>query len=378
MAPEQTKPKLRALELGRFIAALLVMLSHAVPFINAHAINAHATGRLVFGGVDFPGPLGVQYFFVLSGFVMASAHHQDFGRLAAIPKFWWRRACRIYPAYWLALCIPVFYLYRAMTPGLTAHMLLLDPWYAQEYIPATWSLRIEMAFYLAFGLCLLPYIGRPLLGCWIFLTFWRWKLGFLLPFYVPGLSPLTHLAGLYADNFFSLFQFYFFAGLTAGLLSARHRFSRRRATVLLVAGTLGLATLLPMEDWGVLYGSGAGFTIIIACALAAAMLGLAGLENLGVFRLGRWAGWCGAMSYPLYIFHEPVMLVINNQLHWGSFGTLQLYLHFAWLSAAILGVAALVTALFDQPLQRALRRVTRRIWPAAALPALYTPTGRPG
>ena len=361
--------KLRSLELGRFIAAMLVMLSHAVPYVNAHAAPGAAR---VFGNMLFPGPLGVQYFFVLSGFVMASAHYADFGRLAAVPQFWWRRACRIYPAYWLALCIPLAYLYHATTPGIAVHMVLLDPWYGQEYIPATWSLRLEMAFYIAFGLCLLPYIGKPLLGFWVFFTLWIWILAAIAPIHPALLGALVHVVLLHAADFVSLFEVYFFAGLAAGFAYIKCRFTWRIWAGLLVVGTLAFVLLLPMEGWGVLYGSHPPFVLGMAAALAVLLLGLAGLERGGGLHLGSWAGWLGAISYPIYIFHEPVMLIITNQLRWGSLGTAGLYTHFALLCAAILTISALVTALFDQPLQRALRRLTRRIWPRQA--PLYSPT----
>jgi peptidoglycan/LPS O-acetylase OafA/YrhL len=351
--------KLRTLELGRFIAAMLVMLSHAVPYVNNHAAGGAAP---VFGNMLFPGPLGVQYFFVLSGFVMASAHHADFGRLAAMPQFWWRRACRIYPAYWLALLIPMFYLYRATTPGIALHMVLLDPWYAQEYIPATWSLRLEMAFYIMFGLCLLPYIGKPLLAAWVFLALWIWILSAIAPVHPPLLGTLVHVSLLHAADFVSLFEVYFFAGLAAGYAYAKCRFGWRVWAGLLVLGVLLFGSLLPMEGWGVLYGGHPWFVLCMAGALAVLLLGLAGLERASGWRMGRWAGWLGAMSYPIYIFHEPVMLIISNEGHWGQFGAAGLYLHFALLCAAILALAALVSFMFDQPVQRGLRRLTRRIW----------------
>lgn len=367
---EEKRVKLRSLELGRFIAAILVMLSHAAPFTNAHAAAGAAP---LFGGLYFPGPLGVQYFFVLSGFVMANAHHRDYGRLAAIPLFLWRRACRIYPAYWLALCIPVFYLHGAMGWGIAGHMVLLDPWYGQEYIPATWSLRYEMAFYLMFSLCLLPYAGRLVLALWVFLVLWRWKLAFLVPFQVPVLGWLLHLCVAHAGHFFDLFEVYFFAGLAAGYAYAKLRGGWRAWAVVLALGGAPFLVLLAREGWGIYYGSGALFIFAMAPAIGATMLGIAGLERAGVFRLGKLAGWLGAMSYPLYVFHEPVMLIIDNEWPWGRLGAAQLYIHFSLLCIAVLLLSALVTFLFDQPLQRCLRHLTRRLWrgsgPVAPAPA---------
>lgn len=362
--------KLRSLELGRFMAAMFVMLSHAAPFTNAHAAAGVAP---LFGGLLFPGPLGVQYFFVLSGFVMANAHHGDYGRLGAVPLFLWRRICRIYPAYWLALCIPVFYLHGAMTWDTSWHMVLLDPWYNQEYIPATWSLRYEMAFYLMFSLCLLPYIGRLLLGFWIFIILWRWVFVFFFAHYVPVLDPIVYYTTHHGDHFVAMFEVYFFSGLGAGYGFAKWRGGRREFAGVLALGLLAFAVLLPMEGWGIYYGNGAAYMIgimyMIAMSLAigTTVLGIAGLERAGVFRLGKLAGWLGAISYPLYVFHEPIMLIINNDLPWGKFGTAALYMHFVLLCATILTVSALVTFLYDQPVQRRLRRLTRRIWRGSPL-----------
>jgi peptidoglycan/LPS O-acetylase OafA/YrhL len=372
-ASQEDKVKIRSLELGRFAAAVMVLLSHAVPYANAHAAAGTAP---LFGGLMFPGPLGVQYFFVLSGFVMAHAHHRDYGKFAAIPLFLWRRACRIYPAYWLALCIPVFYLHGGMDWRVSLHMVLLDPWYLQEYIPATWSLRYEMAFYIMFSLCLLPYVGRLLLAFWIFIVIWRWQLVFLFPHAVPVLAPIVSYSTAYGNRFVDLFEVYFFAGLAAGYAFAKLRCGWRVWAGVLALGGLAFAGLLPREAWGNQYGSGALFIIAMALAIGAVVLGIAGLEQTSAFRLGRLAAWLGAMSYPLYIFHEPMMLIIDRQAPWGTFTTVPLYIHFALLCAAILGVAASVTFLFDQPVQRALRRLTRRIWRAAASPAaapLYSP-----
>lgn len=365
-AASEGRVKLQSLELGRFIAAAVVMMCHAVPYMNSHAVPGTAP---LFGNIQFPGPLGVQYFFVLSGFVMASTHHGDFGKLASAPKFWWRRACRIYPVYWLALCIPAYYLYGAMTPGVTFHLMALDPWHYKEYIPTAWTLRYEMAFYLMFGLCLLPYIGRPLLVLWVGLTAWHCFLptsplvhpAFAMPFYwyLHGRQPL----------FVSFMEGYFFSGLAAGYCFAKFRFSRTAYGLILVAGLLLFLNHLPAEQWGLIYDLSPAYATLMAILLAAALLGLAGLERAGAFTLGRWAGWLGAISYPLYIFHAPVFLIVSNNLHLGLHHAPGLYLRLAALISAIFLIAALVTFLFDQPVQRGLRRLTRTVWrPPATAP----------
>ena len=370
---EQARLKLGALELGRFIAALMVMLSHAVPFVNRHAASPDG---LVFGGLAFPGSLGVQFFFVLSGFVMASSHHQDFGSLAAVPRFWWRRACRIYPAYWLALLIPVYYLYRGMHPVETLHLFLADPWVSndfQEFIPAAWTLRFELAFYFMFGLCLLPYIGKPLLGAWVALTLWHCIDPIQPLLHKPFTMPFYWFIHDRAPRFVSFLEFYFFAGLAAGFIYAKCRLGRRAGIVLMAVSLVTFLAMLPTEDWGRTYSAMPGFMLGMAAVIAAIILALAALERGGVIRLGRTALWAGAMSYPLYIFHEPIQLLINNNTNLGQYQLPALYLCAAGVIATILTVTALVTFLYDQPIQRLLRRVGRGK-KARALPAVRSTT----
>ena len=368
----EVRAKLYSLELGRFIAAFLVLLCHAGLYLGVHTA---VTARPLFWGAVFPGQLGVQYFFVLSGFVMASAHHGDFGHIAAIPKFWWRRICRIYPAYWLALCIPLYYLHASLKLGSAAALLLLDPWHSTEFIPAAWSLRFELAFYIMFGLCMLPYIGKPLLAYWVVLTYWRWNQIPLLAVHTPLLLGPNLFAIRYAYNFVNFYELYFFGGLAAGYAYVKCRFGWRVWAGLLAAGALLLCAMVPMEGWGTQYGSGGTFTTLFSCALGAFILGLAGLERLGVFRLGRLAGWLGMVSYPLYVLHMPLMLLTDNALHWGLFAGWALYAHFILLTGGTLLLSALVTVLFDQPVQRGLRRLTRRIFPAPAAAPLCTEAG---
>ncbi len=361
-AGQDGKTKLLSLELGRFMAAAMVMLSHVAPYVNGHAAPG---ARPVFGNMLFPGPLGVQYFFVLSGFVMASTHHADFGKISSPLKFWWRRACRIYPAYWLALCIPAYYLFGAMTPRLTLQLVTLSPWHDLEYIPAAWTLRYEMAFYIMFGLCMLPYVGRLILALWVAATvghcLWllgMWLLGFVFhPHFILQVYNVINNAKWV--HFVAFMEFYFFAGLAAGYGYVKCRFGRKAWGGVLAGGLVLLLVLLPGEQWGVTYGPSPAFALRMACVLAVALLGLAGLERAGGFALGRWAGWLGAISYPIYIFHEPTLLVITNELHPERYHTPGLYALLAAVTVAILAVATLVTFLFDQPVQRLLRRVGR-------------------
>lgn len=358
---DEGRTRLYVLELGRFIAAFAVFIGHLALLTNNHAADP---GQKIFGGVEFPAALGVQYFFVLSGFVMLHAHHGDFGKINAVPRFWWRRMCRIYPVYWLALAIPVDLVPFGPSPGAIVHIVTLDPGllgpqYVQEYILPAWSLRYEIAFYLMFGLCLLPYVGKPLLACWVFLCIWRWSGPLIALFHPPFMMALYHLALTYGLKFIDFFEYYFFAGMAAAAVYLRRLLSRRVSMFLLAVSAILLILLLPSEAWGLTYGKPL-FSLELAFAVAGIILGLAELERHGAIRLGRYAKWAGAISYPLYIFHGSIIMLSETRFPWGTDHLLGLYIHFAIVAAITLMISALVAFLFDMPVQRALRRLSSR------------------
>jgi peptidoglycan/LPS O-acetylase OafA/YrhL len=346
--------KLPSLELGRFIAASLVTIAHLLPFVNQRAA---APGSPLFGGLQGPGALGVEYFFVLSGFVMMTAHYGDFGRVSSIPKFWWRRACRIFPMYWLALAIPVYALYGMLTPGFAAQLISLAPVTVSDFIAPAWSLRYETAFYIMFGLCLAPVIGKPLLCLWVLAVICIWGPFHAAAHFVANLPGPTLGPIIIGSHFLSFFEFYFFAGLAAGWLfmnlSPRAAVSR----LICVAGLILFAAGLPWIDWGLAYGSPATIAVM-AVFSAAFILGLAWLDTRGGSRFGEIASRLGAMSYPLYILHSVLMLAIDLYIPVPKhLGTAALYGFFAASLAGIYAVTAAATFWFDQPLQRLLRKL---------------------
>src|ERR1700757_3534806 len=93
------KPKgagqLRSLQAGRGIAALAVAIHHA----------AYATAQFVAQLPDWlavvfhQGLLGVDFFFVLSGFIILNAHLDDAPTMAAFRSYVLKRIVRIYVPY---------------------------------------------------------------------------------------------------------------------------------------------------------------------------------------------------------------------------------------------------------------------------------------
>ena len=140
----------------RFVAATGVVIAHAIDL---------TTGRLgletvLAGGTleDF-GAAGVDLFFVISGFIIATTTRGQTG-LRAAGEFLWRRFRRVAPLYWL-LSLPILIgMARggALTPDVAAATFLFWPFsgLAMTFpaLGAGWTLCFEMLFYAGFGLAI--------------------------------------------------------------------------------------------------------------------------------------------------------------------------------------------------------------------------------
>jgi len=116
----------------------------------------------------------------------------------------------------------------------------------------------------------------------------------------------------------------------------------------------------PYFQWGYAYG-GPLTPAAIGTGLGLVILGCAALERSGVLRVGAWARKLGAISYPLYILHAQIMLLVGK-IFWG-----RLHTHGVWLVGfaalymlVIFGLSAAAAFWLDKPLQRVLRRIRWR------------------
>src|SRR4051794_11602732 len=153
VAPPPGNPRFPLVDSLRAIAALSVLVTHTAFLSGANAFGWYGayTARL---------DVGVTVFFVISGFLLYRpfvAARLDGRPGPRVRDYARRRVLRIFPAYWLALTV------LAIWPGLIG--VWSGHWWAyyglvQNYfgpwiiggIGATWSLCVEMSFYIALPL----------------------------------------------------------------------------------------------------------------------------------------------------------------------------------------------------------------------------------
>jgi exopolysaccharide production protein ExoZ len=167
---ETARQRLDWLQCGRAVAAISVCCFHA-----SERVMKHAPDLSVFGLFHF-GKLGVDLFFVISGFIICYIHDADIGRPRMLGRYAYRRATRIYPLYWLLLLavLPLYLVFpdagdgsaRDLGSVIRCFFLLPNPPNGQ-IIGVAWTLVYEISFYAAFALLILNrWIGAALIAAW--------------------------------------------------------------------------------------------------------------------------------------------------------------------------------------------------------------------
>lgn len=155
----------------RALAVLLVVGAHEHDFLDRFHIHS------IFQTLTALESWGVDLFFVISGFVMMTAHWNDFDVAGSPARFLMRRAIRIFPMYWLVTLL-LYGLFSAL-PGLLLNwvgghsnlalsLALLVPRGRYPLLWVGWTLVFEMYFYYVFAASLnfSRRLALTLIGGW--------------------------------------------------------------------------------------------------------------------------------------------------------------------------------------------------------------------
>jgi len=166
--------KLNLLQVYRGIAAVLVVMFHL------NDMSGERLNQVTFFNLFQAGWSGVDYFFVLSGFIIVYVHRSAIGKKNQLKSFLVKRAVRIYPIYWIitltVLCfflvIPGFANNKDLSLGKVIVSLLLIPQNDKPILDVGWTLIYELYFYFLFCIAIWfkPKHSRPILSIWLFVT----------------------------------------------------------------------------------------------------------------------------------------------------------------------------------------------------------------
>jgi peptidoglycan/LPS O-acetylase OafA/YrhL len=180
IAPPEGKRAIPSLDGLRAFSVLAVILGHT---------QSAALDRVPFNAIVRKGELGVNVFFVISGFLITHLLVKELNRSGKISlkRFYFRRSFRIFPPFYAFLLIVIL----MHLPDVTPALLFDAASYTWNYtanaacwiLGHSWSLAVEEQFYLLWPLCMV-FFGR-VKSLWI-------AIGVVL------LSPCVRVASYYA------------------------------------------------------------------------------------------------------------------------------------------------------------------------------------
>jgi len=166
---------LASLQAGRAVAAMLVAFYHTGALVMP--LDKYWGYDPSYHFFDF-GRAGVEFFFVLSGFIIFYIHGKDLGQPSQFFPYLKKRFLRIYPIYWiiLAAIIPIYFLvpsfgfpyHREAGTIISSILLVHVNGNSNTELAAAWTLYHEMMFYFLFSLAILnKRLGMAIIAGWL-------------------------------------------------------------------------------------------------------------------------------------------------------------------------------------------------------------------
>jgi peptidoglycan/LPS O-acetylase OafA/YrhL len=386
------RPRFPCFDGLRALAAMMILVFH-VSSLSTVGVNSSRHVGPYFSRLD----VGVAMFFVISGFLLYRpfvAAHFGGPTTSRWRDFWWRRALRIYPAYWIVLTVAILFFRSTHLHGFgdyARHYALVQiytPGYGLAGIVPTWSLAVEVSFYAALPIyaaiigAVVTRAGhsRALLveagGATFVYLLGLGVRAFLFYKDHPG-TPSAQWLPAECDVFalgmgLAVFSAAATAGLTATATNAVARALRwlgehAHASWLLAAAAfvtvsnIGLPTTFAVDTFErkvemvhqILYGLVALFVVLPA---------VFGPQDRGLGRRvlrSRVAVWLGIVSYGIFLWHFDWMNQLSDWRLDHGVHALRFPVMLVLTIAVTLVVAALSWFLVEQPI---LRRKQRPPW----------------
>ncbi|WP_063857067.1 MULTISPECIES: acyltransferase [unclassified Kitasatospora] len=297
------RPRLYALDGMRLFAALSVLSFHWTAYVGIAGVWQGVTPKEVLPALNRVaayGWLGVELFFVISGFVICMS---CWGKRAG--EFFTSRVVRLYPAYWAAVGLTAFVVLTFTqyarwgadegldTKTVLGNLTMLQQPLGMRHVDGVyWTLWVEMRFYLLFAIVVAAGLTyrKVVAFCGIWTIFAvlapQAQIPLLTTFAMPNESPFF-IAGI------GMFLMYRFGQnlLLWGIVGFSWILALTRLTSI---QTIYVGVLNHPLSWKVM---ALGVTLAFALVLGAA---------LGLFNWVQWK-WltvAGALTYPLYLIHQ--------------------------------------------------------------------------
>jgi peptidoglycan/LPS O-acetylase OafA/YrhL len=333
--------RLVGIQFARGVAAFIVVLYHSGRMISL----PQYVGYIPLRGIFNFGHAGVDFFFVLSGFIIFYVHRGDIGSASALPRYLVRRITRIYPPYWIVTAFVV-----ALALAAHGHVdltrlalsLSLLPQQEEPLLGVAWTLEQEVLFYVVFALAIMSRrLGIAVFAAWMLFVA------------VASFFDLHWLLAFVG----SAYNAQFLMGAIAAAVATR---GLPRPLLLTTLGATVFVVIGMVENAGLIDPSGIAGRLLYGPAAMLLVIGIAAAERQGGLRIGRIGAFFGDMSYSTYLVHTVVIgLTARVLMMMGLIKLTPGWVVMILVIISALGIAALLYRFVERPVTRALNQLAR-------------------
>lgn len=326
-ASQATNLKLPGIEYARGLAAVMVVFYHAARHMKLNI------GYLPMGGIAQFGHAGVDFFFVLSGFIIFYIHKKDIDQPNRLPYYMQRRFTRIFPLFWA-----IFIIQLVLNTLFSSHHLpeisflyqsfFLLPTVTEPYIGVAWSLQQEIIFYIIFSIIISNFkLGFFAIYIWLSLIVANWLS--IIP-----ISSNTFTAKIFLD-----YNIEFYFGMLAAWLTTKKLISN--TLLFLVIGSVLFIGTGTSENLSLINGYTSGARLAYGLSSFLMILGFVGVRKIDGY-VGITLNTLGTASYSIYLTHLIFIGIIYKVLEFtGLFSQSP-----DWFTYMILSISGIIGGIY--------------------------------
>lgn len=290
---------LDVLQVFRGIAALMVVLHHSIGSIRYY----HKIEYPFLNYVAYIGKFGVDFFFVLSGFIITYSAFYKYNEPKSFSNYIKNRLIRIYVPY---LPIGIFMLmFYSLLPSYSNGNRVISVLTSLTLIPegrpalsVAWTLSYELCFYLLFSI---SFFSKRAWNCFVLIWFTS-----IIIFTYSSFSSLQFLKIPFFRTVFSHYNFEFILGFVLALLVVR----KIRLPIIPVFSLLLLA-LMSFFYCTFTHLKLFAFDVNLLFAIVA-FLSIFIVASVGNFKINKESVLMlvGNATYSIYLIHNPLQMIL--------------------------------------------------------------------
>lgn len=298
MENESKSRYLDSLQLFRGVAALMVVIHHAVGSLNYY----HHINNPLLNGVGKIGKFGVDFFFILSGFIISYASFHKYNNPNAFQNYIKSRVIRIYIPYLpIGIVMYLLYNYFPFFSNSTREIslftsLTLFP-FGNPALSVAWTLTFELFFYFVFSI---SFFSRKTWN--YFVLFWTLSI-LMFNYTLPQNIAITQSPIL--SLFLSPYNFEFIFGYLLSLIVIHDIKIKSRYLVMAFTSLLLLLFKFLFSSTNIDFCLNYLFSGIVLITLYAAIQ-----KFRNKIEANSIIMFVGNASYSIYLIHNPLQMLI--------------------------------------------------------------------